>query len=90
MADYILKDFPAKEELIREYRQSGQTGTLEANCHLHTPYSFSFFDSFQAIFKQALDENVRVLGINDFFLADGYYEFYHSSLESNIFPMFNI
>jgi hypothetical protein len=90
MTNFILKDFPEKEELLMAYRQDGHTDNLEVNCHLHSPYSFSSFDSIQAIFKQADDENIKVLGINDFFNADGYEEFYQNSLEHRIFPLFNI
>ncbi len=60
------------------------------NAHLHTPHSFSFFDSIPAIIDQAVRENIKVLGINDFYLADGFPEFYRESLEHRIFPMFNI
>lgn len=90
MANYILKDFPGKEELIMRFRQAAEPGPLQVNCHLHTPYSFSIFDNIESIFKQAASENLKVLGINDFFVADGFDEFYRCSLENRIFPMFNI
>ena len=90
MAASILKDFPAKEELIMELRQGTQPAPLQVNCHLHTPYSFSAFDSIENIFKQAAKEDLQVLGINDFFLADGFSEFYKHSLDHRIFPLFNI
>ena len=35
-------------------------------------------------------EKIKVLGINDFFVADGYPVFYEHALKSNIFPLFNI
>jgi hypothetical protein len=47
MSDYILKKFPEKQELISWYRQYGTGGVPEINAHLHTPYSFSAFNSIE-------------------------------------------
>jgi len=90
MNDYILKDFPDKHELISWFRQHGTTGVPEINAHLHTPYSFSAFNSVEQIFTMAAAEGISVLGINDFFVTDGYESFYKQSLHSRIFPLFNI
>lgn len=38
----------------------------------------------------AKDEEITVLGINDFFVTDGYREFYDHAVKNNIFPLFNI
>jgi hypothetical protein len=62
----------------------------EANCHIHTPYSFSAFDTLDTVFTMAKNENIAVLGINDFFVADGYDGFYTGCIKNNIFPLFNI
>jgi hypothetical protein len=43
-----------------------------------------------SIFSMARDEEIAVLGINDFFVTDGYDSFYRNSLENKIFPLFNI
>lgn len=90
MATYILADFPEKEQLIMEYRQSPHPASLAVNCHLHTPHSFSYFNSIGDIFGQAMVENIKVLGINDFYSSDGFNEFYAFSQETRIFPLFNI
>jgi hypothetical protein len=90
MTSYLLKDFPGKEELIFEYESMSEPEIPQVNGHVHTPYSFSSFFSMSQIFEQALKENVRVLGINDFFMADGYNDFYELALEYRIFPLFNI
>lgn len=90
MSDYILKDYPEKHELVSWYRQRAIAGVPEINAHLHTPYSFSAFDSVEQIFKMATAEGISVLGINDFFVTDGYEAFYKQSLYSHIFPLFNI
>jgi hypothetical protein len=90
MNDYILKNFPGKHELISWFRQRGAEAIPEINAHLHTPYSFSAFDSVEQIFTMAASERISVLGINDFFVTDGYETFYRQSLQSRIFPLFNI
>ena len=90
MSSYLLKDFPGKDELIFGFESMPEPGITEVNGHVHTPYSFSSFFSMSQIFEQALKENVRVLGINDFFMADGYNDFYELALVNRIFPLFNI
>lgn len=67
---------------IPEYR--------EANGHIHTPYSFSAFDTLDSAFRMAREENIAVLGINDFFVTDGYQAFHDGCIRNNIFPLFNI
>lgn len=90
MSDNILKDFPSAEELLEWYEKNGSSTVHEVNGHLHTPYSFSAFRDMQQIFDMALDENIKVLGINDFYVTDGYQAFYAHSLRTRIFPLFNI
>jgi hypothetical protein len=90
MSEYILKNFPDRKDLISWYKQQKPAGIPEINAHLHTPYSFSAFNSMEQIFTMATAEKISVLGINDFFVADGYSAFYKHSLQSRIFPLFNI
>ncbi len=90
MTSYLLKDFPGKDELIFEFESMPEPEIPQVNGHIHTPYSFSSFFNMSQIFDQALEENVRVLGINDFFMADGYNDFYELAHDNKIFPMFNI
>jgi hypothetical protein len=90
MNDYILKNYPERHELISWYGQRNASGVPEINAHLHTPYSFSAFSSVEQIFTLATAEGISVLGINDFFVTDGYETFYTQSLHSRIFPLFNI
>ena len=90
MASYLLKDFPGKDELIFEFESMPEPEIPQVNGHIHSPYSFSSFFSMSQIFDQALKEKVSVLGINDFFMADGYDEFYRLAVDNRIFPLFNI
>jgi hypothetical protein len=90
MSEYFLKDYPAGTDLLNWYSQNKTDRILEVNNHLHTPYSFSAFRNVEQIFDMAVNEGISVLGINDFYVADGYETFYKHSLRSRIFPLFNI
>ncbi len=64
--------------------------TLSVNAHVHTPYSFSAFTDISQIFRMAVEESIAVLGINDFFVTDGYEPFYQEAIKTGVFPLFNI
>ena len=89
MEEYILKTYPPGEELIKTYREEQQPDSIEVNCHVHTPYSFSAFENIRQILEQAKTEQVKLIGINDFYSAEGFQEFYTLCLETGIFPMFS-
>jgi len=86
----FLSDFPGYAELKKQMNGKQLPVFREANCHIHTPYSFSAFDGMQTIFSMAEEEKISVLGINDFFVTDGYESFHDGCLRYNIFPLFNI
>lgn len=87
---YFLTDFPAPEELRKNLMKNNFPVFREANGHIHTPYSFSAFTDMKTIFSMAREENIAALGINDFFVTDGYKDFYHGSIGNRVFPLFNI
>lgn len=60
------------------------------NAHLHTPYSFSAFEALTDALDKAYDEDVKVVGINDFYSMDGYTEWNTEALKRNLYPLFNI
>ncbi len=62
----------------------------EVNGHIHTPFSFSAFKNIPRIFEMAVKEKVKVVGINDFNVTDGYEEFHDEAVKSGTFPLFNI
>lgn len=76
----------------RSNEQGAQSGlTIEnVNAHLHTPYSFSAFDSIDQALDMALSENVKVVGINDFYATDGYQAWDTACRNRNLYPLFNI
>lgn len=87
---YFLSDFPLPEELRKRLIKNNFPVYREINGHIHTPYSFSAFTDMGTIFSMAKSENIAVLGINDFFVTDGYDDFYRRSMQNKIFPLFNI
>ncbi|MCD8101546.1 MAG: hypothetical protein LUE26_03070 [Alistipes sp.] len=62
----------------------------EVNAHLHTPYSFSAFDSIPQALDMAGAEGVAVVGINDFYTTAGYDEWKRECAARALFPLFNI
>jgi hypothetical protein len=87
---YFLEDFPSLKELNKLFNKNNLPPFREANAHIHTPYSFSSFPDMETIFSLAKAEDIAVLGINDFFVADGYKDFNNGSVQNRIFPLFNI
>ena len=90
MKKNFLSAFPWYNDLKKIMSGTDLPVYREANCHIHTPFSFSAFDRMDSIFSMAKAENIAVLGINDFFVANGYDAFHNGCLHNNIFPLFNI
>ena len=64
--------------------------TLKVNAHLHTPYSFSAFESIDQALDMAKEEGVKVVGINDFYTTDGYSAWAEGCKKRGLYPLFNI
>ncbi len=90
MARNILKDFPGRTEILEWYSKNGSNIVHEVNGHFHTPYSFSAFRDLRQVFDMAKEEQVKILGINDFYTMAGYEEFQDLAENYKLFPMFNI
>jgi hypothetical protein len=86
----FLSGFPSYDILKKKMQGHSSPVFREVNGHIHTPYSFSAFSDMESVFKMARDENIAVLGINDFYVTDGYDEFHKGCIENKIFPLFNI
>lgn len=71
------------------FRGLGGVG-CRVNAHLHTPYSFSAFESIPQALDMAVAENVKVVGINDFYATEGYAEWAEECAKRNLYPLFNI
>jgi hypothetical protein len=87
---YFLSGFPSTEEMRKEMEDLILPEYREANGHIHTPYSFSAFTDLDSVFAMANGEDIRLLGINDFYVTDGYPAFYERCIRNKIFPLFNI
>jgi len=86
----FLRQFPDSKTLLAAYEMEDPGFPLKINNHVHTPYSFSAFTSIDEAVTLALEEEVRVLGINDFYVTDGYEEFIRKCMEHSLFPLLNI
>ncbi len=82
--------FPAREELLKWHKMNGKGTIFSVNAHLHTPYSFSAFLDIPQAMDMAVAENVKVMGVNDFYSTDGYSEWASETSSRGIFPLFNI
>jgi hypothetical protein len=86
----FLTGYPPLDKLQKDMQGISSPDIREANGHIHTPYSFSAFSDLDSIFKMAVKEKIAVLGINDFYVTDGYESFHKGCVENKIFPLFNI
>lgn len=78
---------PAQEDL----RSASVAKKVEkVNAHFHTPFSFSSFSSLSQVFEMADNEKINILGINDFYVTDGYDDFAALAVSNKVFPLFNI
>ncbi len=87
---HFLSDFPALDIMVKDMKGFVPPDFREVNGHIHTPYSFSAFSDMENIFSMAKNENISVLGINDFYVTDGYDSFHKGCVNNRIFPFFNI
>jgi len=63
---------------------------INVNTHIHTPYCFSSFESISQVLAMASEQNIYVLGINDFNTIEGYEEFAAACEQAGVYPLFNI
>ncbi|MBF6628420.1 MAG: PHP domain-containing protein [Proteiniphilum sp.] len=62
----------------------------KVNAHLHTPYSFSAFRDIDDALERAVAEEVKVVGINDFYTTQGYEEWAEGCEKRDLYPLFGI
>ena len=87
---HFLEDIPPLDLLVKKMKGVTTDSFREVNGHIHTPYSFSAFPDMEAIFRMAKEEKIAVLGINDFYVTDGYASFHKGCVQNSVFPLFNI
>ena len=62
----------------------------DVNAHIHTPYSFSAFESIGQALDMALADGVRVVGINDFYTGEGYVQWQKGCEQRGLVPLYGI
>jgi hypothetical protein len=85
----FLEQFPERGTLLESYQSDHSSIPLKVNNHIHTPYSFSAFSSIEEAVRMADSEDVKILGINDFYVTEGYAEFIEKCRLYHIFPLLN-
>lgn len=63
---------------------------MNVNAHIHTPWSFSAFDSVDEALDMAAAGDVRVVGINDFNTTAGFAEWDSGCRSRGLFPLFGM
>ena len=63
---------------------------FDVNAHIHTPYSFSAFESVEEALEHAAKEGVKVVGINDFYSTDGYAAWKEGCAKRGLYPLYGI
>jgi hypothetical protein len=86
----FLEQFPNSETLLNLFNEEKSVFPMKVNNHIHTPYSFSAFDTVTQAVRLAVAEDLRILGINDFYVTDGYKEFIEECVDHGMFPLLNI
>jgi hypothetical protein len=89
MKNFLLS-YPPPPELKKKLQDKTFPAYREVNGHIHTPYSFSAFSDMETIFSMSREEKIVSLGINDFYVTDGYDSFHKGCVDNKIFPLFNI
>ena len=85
----FLELFPDRATLLESYQSDHSRDPLKVNNHIHTPYSFSAFQSIEEAVSMADSEDVKILGINDFYVTEGHKEFIEKCRLYHIFPLLN-
>ncbi|MEN8229552.1 MAG: hypothetical protein ABFS38_15435 [Bacteroidota bacterium] len=86
----FLVHFPDPETLLNLFDEENSVFPMKVNNHIHTPYSFSAFETVTQAVRMAVAEELRILGINDFYVTDGYKEFTDECIDHGMFPLLNI
>ncbi len=69
-----------------------QRGSLhvKVNSHVHLPPNFSAFSSIEQLIRMAVEENVRVLGVTNYYDYAVYRQFSNQADQARIFPLFGL
>ena len=82
--------FSTKEDIKNQLSDLPDELIFDVNAHMHTPFSFSAFESVDQAVEMAVKQNVRIIGINDFYTTSGYSSWADACMNYKAFPLFNI
>lgn len=83
---YFLSAFPPPDKIFRDTGNLNIPDFRNSNCNIHTQYDPSGDNTFML----AKNENISVLGINDYLVTDGFDYFHDGCIKHGIFPLFNM
>lgn len=64
--------------------------SIKVNAHMHTPYSFSAFERVEDALDRAVAEDVKVVGVNDFYTTEAYEEWASGCKMRKLVPLYGI
>jgi len=82
--------YPGPEQLLANAPDFDGNNLPLTNGHLHTPYSFSAFDTVEQTVQLASKEGLKAAGINDFNTVNGFDEWGRACSKHGMAPLFNI
>lgn len=78
------------ENKSAEPKKVSKLHIVNVNAHLHTPFSFSAFDDIEQALDLAAAQDVKVVGINDFYTQAGYGQWQAGCAARGLYPLFNM
>ena len=82
--------FPGRKALDDQIPELPEETIFDVNAHMHTPFSFSAFESVDDAVRLGVQQNVRIVGVNDFYTTAGYASWADACMKYKAFPLFNI
>src|SRR5579862_8284008 len=90
-ATALFQDLDAPDALlVRAAERSAPSSRLRVNAHIHLPPNFSAFETIAQAVDLAAEQDVRVLGVSNYYDYGVYAEFATRAGERGIFPLFGL
>jgi hypothetical protein len=86
----FLSNFPPPEKLVKEIQNISIPDFRESNGHFQTPFPITHDHYLDSVLKIAKEDKIAVLGINNYYVTEGFESFYNGCVENGIFPQFNM
>lgn len=86
----FLSNFPPPEKLVKEIQNIPVPDYRESNGHFKPPFPLTKDHYLDSVLRIAKEDQIAVLGINNFYVTEGFDSFYKGCVENGIFPQFNM